>query len=211
MRSDFKLRNINNQEQKQLILPLLIEIENAAKSKEEQVRIAISIVQNIEFGESNLTLNLPGGNEIVHSRYPYEVLYDEKGVCGEKSELLAFLLKEMGYGVVFFYYQEENHEALGIKCPVKYSVDNTGYCFIETTGASIMTDTEIKYAGGVELMSTPEIILVSNGEGLGNDMYEYEDAKDIINLRDNGFVLFREAKLNKLKEKYGLADMYYIE
>ncbi len=209
LRSDFKLRNINNQEQKQLLLPLLIAIQNVAETKEDQVRIAISIVQNIEFGESDKKINLPGGNQITYSRYPYQVLYDEKGICGEKSELLAFLLKEMGYGVVFFYNQEENHESLGIKCPVRYSVDDTGYCFIETTGPSIMTDRGIEYVGGVKITSQPEIILVSNGDALGKEMYEYDDAKEMMKLRDGSFVLFREARLSKLKEKYGLVDAYH--
>ena len=208
LRSDFKLRNINNQEQKQLILPLLVAIENVAKSDEDRVRIAISIVQNIEFGESDKNLSLPGGNGFAYSRYPYEVLYDAMGVCGEKSELLAFLLKEMGYGVVFFYYQEENHEALGIKCPVRYSVDDSGYCFIETTGPSIITDAGIEYTGGIKLRSKPEIILVSNGEALGSDMYEYKDAKEMMKLRDSWFVLFKEFRLNQLKEKYGLVEEY---
>lgn len=210
LRSDFKLRNINNNEQRQLLLPLLIAIQNTAENKEDQIRIAISIVQNIEFGESGESQNLPGNNSIIHSRYPYEVLYDGKGICEEKSELLAFLLKETGYGVVFFYYQDENHEALGIKCPARYSIDNTGYCFIETTGPSIMTDSEIEYAGGIKLISEPEIILVSNGEGLGYKMYEYADAKEMIKLRNGGFVLFRESKMNNLREKYGLINEYPI-
>jgi hypothetical protein len=208
LRSDFKLRSINNQEQKQHLLPLLVAIQNAAESKEDQVRIATSIVQNIQFGESNKTVSLPDGNAVAYSRYPYEVLYERRGICGEKSELLALLLKEMGYGVVFFYNQEENHESLGIKCPVRYSVDDTGYCFIETTGPSIMTDTEIEYAGGIKLHSKPEIILVSNGDALGSGMYEYKDAKEMMKLRDGGFVLFRESRLNKLKEKYGLVEEY---
>src|SRR3990170_4919656 len=76
LRSDFKIRNINNPEQKELLLPLLIAIQNTAETKEDQVRIVISIVQNIEFGESEKTLSLPGGNGIAYSRYPYEVLYD---------------------------------------------------------------------------------------------------------------------------------------
>ena len=208
LRSDFKIRSINNQEQRQLLLPLLIAIENEARNKEDQIRIAISLVQNIEFGQSNQTLNLPGGNNISHSRYPYEVLYDTMGVCGEKSELLAFLLKEMGYGTVFFYYPDENHEAVGIKCPLKYSVDNTGYCFVETTGPSIMTDTGIEYVGGIKLTSQPEIILVSNGDQLDAGLYEYKDAKEMMKLRDNGLVFFKEMRLNTLKEKYGLTDIY---
>jgi hypothetical protein len=209
LRADFKIRNINNEEQKELLLPLLIEIYNTAETKEDQVRIAVSLVQNIDFWQSNETLNLPGNNGIGYSRYPYEVLYDEAGICSEKSELLAFLLKEMGYDVAFFYYADENHEAIGIKCPVRYSVNNTGYCFIETTGPSIITDSGIEYASGIKLYSSPEVIWVSKGKELGLNMYEYDDAKKMMKLRDGEIVLFREARLNKLKEKYGLADVYY--
>ena len=98
-----------------------------------------SIVQKITFGNSNKTIKVSRG-ELDYARYPYEVLYDEKGVCGEKSELLAFILREMGYGVAFFYYPPENHEAIGIKCPKRHSVGRTGYCLIETTGPSIMAE-----------------------------------------------------------------------
>ena len=51
-RQDFKLRNIDNKEQRQLLLPLVTEIQNIAKDKTDQVRIAISIVQKIPFGNS---------------------------------------------------------------------------------------------------------------------------------------------------------------
>jgi len=37
------------------------------------------------------------------------VLYEDKGVCGEKSLLLAYLLRELGYGVVLFEFKPENH------------------------------------------------------------------------------------------------------
>ena len=145
---------------------------------------------------------------INYSRYPYEVIYDNEGVCGEKSELLAFLLREMGYGVVFFYNKLENHESIGIKCPKKFSLDDSGYCFIETTGPSIITDSEIEYEGVGKLSSKPELIPISDGDSLGDDLYEYKDAKELINLRSNGINMFSSGKLEKLKEKYGLVELY---
>jgi hypothetical protein len=208
LRSDFKIRDISDENQRQLLLPLLVQIQNLAKSKEDQVRMAVSIVQNIPFGNSDKTLSLQGGAQINYSRYPYEVLYDNEGVCGEKSELLAFLMKEMGYGVVFFYNQDENHESIGVKCPVKYSLDDTGYCFVETTGPAIMTDNGIEYAGGIKLTSKPEVILVSNGDSLGSDMYEYQDAKEMDKIRNGGLMLFKESQFDALKKKYGLAEVY---
>ena len=53
-----------------------------------------------------------------HWKYPYEILYENKGVCSDKSRLLACLLKELGFGCVLFVYNSENHEAVGIKCPI---------------------------------------------------------------------------------------------
>ncbi len=214
LKADFKLRNINESEQRELLLPLVIKIQNIASDKEEQMRIAVSIVQNIPFGSSNESIKF-FSNEINYSRYPYEVLYDGQGVCGEKSEILAFLLKELGYHLVIFYHKLENHESLGIKCPEKYSLGGSGYCFIETTGPSIITDNEIEYVGKVKLLSQPEIFQVSEGESLGNDLYEYKDAKKWIEIRkdikkDKEINVLKYFRWKNLKEKYGLEEEYHI-
>jgi len=153
-RKDFKIRNINEPLQREFLLPLVIKIQNLAQSKKKQAEIAISIVQNIPYGNSNQTLSI-GKQNINSSRYPYEVLYDMHGVCSEKSELLVFLLKEIGYGVSIFYYPEENHEAVGIKCSGLKDYKDTGYCFIETTGI---------LNGEIKNLSNPEVIPISEGD-----------------------------------------------
>ena len=212
-RADFKLKNINQEDQRFLLMPLVVGIRNQARDKEDQARIAISLVQNIEWGKSNKT-EIFRNTEIPYSRYPYEVLYDREGVCGEKSELLAFLLRELGYGVAFFYNQEENHEAIGVKCPVEESWKNSGYCFVETTGPAIITDTEIDYVGGLKLESEPQVLFISDGDSLSSDIYEYEDAEKLIDIRNSvngdGF-FFNPKKLvdfKRLENKYGLAKSY---
>ena len=139
-----------------------------------------------------------------------------QGVCGEKSELLVFLLRELGYGIVFFYHQEENHESVGIKCPEEYSLRKSGYCFVETTGSSIITDDEIEYVGGVKLLSQPEIFKISEGESLEEDLYEYKDAKKWIEIRNDikenrELDVLKYFRWKSLKEKYGLVDKYNIE
>lgn len=211
---DFKVRSLDNPEQKDLLAPLIIAIENLTSNKDDQARIAVSIVQNIPFGSSNKTLKF-GGISMDYYRYPYEVLYDMQGVCGEKSELLAFLLRGIGYESAFIYYKPENHEALGIKCPMQKSLNNTGYCFIETTGPSIISDYQTEYAGIGQLKSTPEIIPVPDGEvGFGeksNSFYEYNDAKILDSIRqraeDFGTINFiQHLQYQELKKKYGLAS-----
>ncbi len=209
VRSDFTLKKINEQEQRKLLLPLVIEIQNLTKDKQEQARIAISIVQNIPYGASNKTNNFLGLS-LNYSRYPYEVLSDGQGICGEKSELLAFLLRDLGYGVVIFYNQKENHASVGIKCPVKESYKGTGYCFVETTGPAIISDNSIIYVGGITLQSDPEIIFISSGNSLGSNLPEYIDAQTMQNIRRGKIVLFRDSRLQNLRQKYGLVEAYNI-
>lgn len=211
-RADFKLKNINQEDQKFLLMPLVVAIQNQARDKEDQARIAISVVQNIEWGKSNKTRTFREST-IDYSRYPYEVLYDSAGVCGEKSELLAFLLRELGFGVSFFYNLEENHEAIGVKCPIEESWHNSGYCFVETTGPSIITDTDITYYGGLKLRSEPQVLFISEGESLSSEIYEYEDAEKLFDVRKNlnQNYFFNPKKLvtfKKLENKYGLVDEY---
>jgi hypothetical protein len=214
-RLDFKLKAIDEEEQKKFLMPLVIKIQNITDDKEDQARIAISIVQNIPFGVSNKTL-IFGGNKLNYSRYPYEVLYDMQGICGEKTDLLAFLLRELGYETALFYYPSYNHEALGIGCPVKESLVGSGYCFVETTGPSIITDNKISYVGVGKLYSSPEIYPISNGTVLGNGLYEYDDAHQLIRIRTaiekRGRINFlRDIIYKGLEKKYGLINEYHSE
>ncbi len=212
-RADFKLKAIQQETQKDFLLPLVVEIQNITNNKEDQARIAVSLVQNIPFGSSNKTLNF-FGEEINHTRYPYEVIYEMEGVCEEKTDLLLFLLKELGYGVSFFYYKPENHEAAGIKCPVKESLMETGYCFVETTSPSIITDNEIYYSSVGKLVSEPVFYFVSDGDSLGKNLLEYKDAEKLIRIRDSidrrGVIgPFYRKTIEELTYRYGLTEQYY--
>ncbi len=211
LRADFKLMRIDEPNQEALLMPLIKEIENLAPhDKVDQARIAISLIQNIPWGPSGKTVTF-GGKQVNYSRYPYQVLYDNQGLCGEKSELLALILKNLGYGVVLFYYPKENHESLGIKCPVEYSVEGTGYCFVETTGPSIISDNSIVFVGGVTLSPSPEIIFISRGISLPGGLYEYDDAKTLEGIRSRGTAdSFSSPEYKRLEAKYGLSKVYNI-
>lgn len=213
-RADFKLNKINEELQREFLMPLVIYIQNLDLSKDDQARVAISMVQNIPFGESNRTF-IFSGQEIPYSRFPYQVLYDYEGVCGEKTELLSFLLRELGYGVSFFYYPDENHEALGIKCPIEKSFSSTGYCFVETTGPSIISDNEIIYSDIGKLESAPELYFLSEGLTFGESGFrEIRDARRLGRIRNavsnRGWLgpIMKNTFL-RLKDKYGLVDEYY--
>ena len=175
---DFVMKYLNDEIQMEYLKPLTEKIKRITPNKDDQARIAISLVQHIPYDwEGYTTMNLEG-------RYPYDVIYDNRGVCGEKSQLLAFLLRELGFDVVLFNFETENHMAVGIKCPVKYSYKNTGYCFIETARPTIITDYQEEYIGVSKLTSAPEIIHVSEGFSFNTVSEEYKDAQEWIRINE---------------------------
>jgi len=211
-RVEFKLKSIDDGLQKEAILPLVKRIQNLApENKVEQARIAVSLVQNIPYGVSDKS-SFVGGSELDHSRYPYEVLYENQGVCSGKSQLLALFLRELGYGAVIFFFPEENHEAVGIKCPVEKSFYSSGYCFVEAGGPSIITDYSMEFTEGITLDSRPEMLLISRGISLPDDFQEYRDAITLEGIRKRTFLgIINSWKLGRINERYNLLDVYNLD
>lgn len=194
------MRDLDNAEQKKELLTLVEKIKKQTSNKDDQARIATSIVQNIPYDWEGFTTNDLG------AKYPYEVLYTMSGVCGEKSELLVFLLSELGFGVAIFEYDMESHRAVGIKCPIQYSYQNSGYCFIETTNPTIITDSSGEYINTGQLGSPSEIIIISEGISFDSVSEEYNDAKEYNALIAKGTVLNHTDYLKwiGLSNKYGI-------
>jgi hypothetical protein len=213
-RGEYKLEKINEVTQAKFLSSLVVAIQNKAKDKDDQVRIAISLVQNIPFKESNKRVQISKSISVLYTRYPYETLYENSGICGEKSELLAYLLEELGYGVVLFEYSSVNHEAVGISCPIEYSLNESGYCFVETTAPSIISNNKNEYYGVGSLEKVPfEILPISKGNSLREDLDEYEDSIDwnkIQSLVKAGRSLTRGQMIlrENLIEKYGMSAFY---
>jgi len=172
---DFIMKDLDNKEQKPFIDPLVKEIENITSNKDDQARIAISLVQNMEYDSTGLRTGT------IKGKYPYEVLYTGCGVCSEKSELLSYMLRELGYGVVMFRFESETHDAVGIKCPQEYSYRGTGYCFVESTSPSIITYSSGDYAvagnSTTKLISMPKELKICDGNSFPSISEEYEDAQ----------------------------------
>lgn len=153
---------------------LLNKIQQRAPSNiQDQARIAINLVQHIPYGKpSDLIKNII---------QPYEVLYHQEGVCGDKSLFLGYLLKKIGFGVVLYLFESECHMALGIKCPKKFCYKNSGYAFVETTVPSIVTDSEKHYSDVGKLLSNPKVFVISDGATF-DPSEEYEDLEILNNL-----------------------------
>jgi hypothetical protein len=150
--------------------PAIVELARAIQEKtpvaDDQARIAVSLVQHIPYKE--------GGKQY---RYPYEVLYKNQGVCGEKSMLLALLLKDLGSGSSVFYFLPEDHMAAGIKASSPYDFRNSGYAFIEATEPYIITDSLTDNLAQGKFTSTMEITPAGTGKALESIAGDYGDAR----------------------------------
>ncbi|NOR85098.1 hypothetical protein GQ473_03195, partial [archaeon] len=100
---DFILRDLNNEKQRIFLESFIRQIKEKTSKNNNRARIAISLVQNIPYDFDGLNTG------IINGKYPYEVIYTNKGVCSEKSELLVYILKDLGYGTVIFRFDVENH------------------------------------------------------------------------------------------------------
>lgn len=167
---------VNNYRQEKYLRDFVASIRSSAASPDDQARIAVSLVQHIPYDSSKAEMNDAG--RWFNSYYPYEVLYNNRGKCDEKSHLLAFLLKELGFGTVIFEFPGEKHSAVGIKSPDAYAFRNTGYAYIESTSPSIITDTSIQ-AGSMKIrdFSNPVVIKISDGSAMTSLGEEFADAR----------------------------------
>ena len=105
--------------------------EEKKLTDDQLVELVVAFVQKIEYDNAKANVILSNNEESIN--HPYETLFTQKGVCSDKSILAAAILRQLGYGTALFTYEAEKHMALGIKCPMQYSNDNSGYCYAETT------------------------------------------------------------------------------
>jgi len=96
-------------------------------TEDETLEFIISFVQYIPYDQAKAD----SGNVVAY--YPYETLYLDKGVCSDKTFLAMVILRKLGYGAAVLDFPDINHTALGISCPLEYSINNSGYCYVETT------------------------------------------------------------------------------
>lgn len=175
-------------EQDQTFSKLASELEQIGKknrlTEDEIVELTVAFVQSIPYDESKST----SGSFLA--RYPYQVLYDDKGVCSEKSFLAALLIRELDYGVSLFSFEQAKHMVIGIKCPERYDSYDSGYCFTELTtpgwkiGVEDFKDIEniISTRRTSLLKETPEIYEVADGKtytGVAETMEQKQRTKTL--------------------------------
>lgn len=152
----------------EVIASLVAEVRSGLGiEKDDQLIPALtSLVQNIEYDCDKLFSYQNLEDHDYQTNYPLETLFTQKGVCGDSSILLAKMLQDAGYGAAFLLYEQANHMAVGIRCPVDtatYLYGGVGYCYIETTDPSRI-GVKPEKIGGDDFTETPQIIPVSKGK-----------------------------------------------
>jgi hypothetical protein len=168
----YYLAYVNDPEQQPSIAALAAAIKGITANPSDEARIATSLVQHI-----------PSYDGPVH-QYPYEVLYSGEGTSGEKSLLLASLLNNLGLGSAVFFFVDEDHMTAGISASAPYDYDGTGYALIETTQPTIITDDSSALPSG-RLHSTPEVMVIGNGQSMETVARDYMDAGAWIDAEKN--------------------------
>lgn len=113
-------------------------------------------------------------------RFPVETLVDGKGLCGDKSVLLADLLAHEGYSAALLDFGPEKHMAVAVSGPGD-TYAGSGLLFWETTAPCYVTDVPATYAGGMTLTSEPTVIRIGSGTSRYTDA---DQIKRIILARD---------------------------
>ena len=202
---DFIFQKLNNRLQKEKLLPLVKKIKSLTPDVNKQARIAISLVQNIPY---NFPIVSASDIDYVE-KYPYGVIWEQEAACGEKSDLLLFLLRELGFGTATLIYKKEDHRSVGIKCPDAYDVGDSGYCFVEVTGPKIITDSLSRYEG-VGTLTDCTVIKISDGNQLDGveeeftDKNLYYDLMKKANAQKGGLERNDYDLFNYILNKYGM-------
>lgn len=196
------LELLQNNYQDEYLDPFIQKIKGLSSSRDEQAKIAISLVQHIPYNWAALS------SVSSDFLYPYETVHRNRGVCCDKSILLAYLLDKLGFDAVLFEWPG-SHMAVGVRCHERYDYDNTGYAFIETTRPTIITYIPDEYIGGFRISTPPHIIQVNDG-GVGLEVsQEYADAQELKRIDAIGSRVLDQNNYNKWLTISNRYDLQY--
>ena len=106
---------------------ILLEAKKNKLTADQTVDLAIGMVQSLPYDEARASTDL------THPRYPYETLFEGKGICSDKTLLTVAILRQLGFGAAIFMYEKDQHMAAAVQCTKTDSNYSSGYCIAETT------------------------------------------------------------------------------
>jgi len=131
-REDFYAMLLKPKPKDDAITFLVSQLKKQAKannlSDDELVELSMAFVQAIIYDDARAS------NTDTQVNYPYETLYRRLGICSDKAVLATSLLRSLGYGSAVLIFPDKDHAAVGVECPKGYTVFDTDYCYVETTG-----------------------------------------------------------------------------
>lgn len=194
------LPRINDDRQDQYLSVLVDSIRDETSDRKEQAMVAIELVQHIPYDKYKADTAIT----TMDWSYPYTTLHTERGVCADKSILLVYMLKKLGYDTVLFNFDQ--HMAVGIKCSPLYDFEDSGYAYIETTGTTIPTYVPTQFVGGYLIPDEFEVVYVTSGGSSIDFSEEFRDAKRLKELEGMGTVLPMKEyqEYTKIVEEYDL-------
>ena len=164
--AQFYLKFLSSLYDLEVVDELIDEVNRAIDQDGDELVIAlVNLVQNLTYDCDKLFSVDKLGGAGYQTNFPYETLYTKTGVCGDTSILLGKILQALDYGAAFLIYDQHNHMALGIQCPLDfatYVVDQKGYCYIETTGP-FRIGIKPTNIGGREFNEDPIVIPIAEG------------------------------------------------
>ena len=166
---------VDENTQKEYLEPLVRDIKYKSENTDIQALHAIRFVQSLPYNDTSYR------NDPSIWHYPYQTLYNDGGVCSDKSELLVYLLRELGFATVIFHFPEEDHAAVGIKTNRTLGYAGTEYSFIETTVPSMIGYSNMSYNNGtMKLHTIPDVITMTTGTTMGK--YANEEFNDAMEM-----------------------------
>lgn len=99
-------------------------------------------------------------------RFPVETIVDGRGICSDKSLLLAGILSHEGYAVSLLQFFAENHLTVGIPVSDGYAYRGCGHAVIESTAISYVGDASGEFFGQTAaqtLTSRPKVFPLGHG------------------------------------------------
>jgi hypothetical protein len=118
---------------------------------DEYVELMASAVQDIPYGTPRPAFPLPA-----------QTLAERRGVCVDKSVLLAAMLVHEGYDVGVWSLSAEHHVAVAIH-GVGGGYRGTGYAFVETTRRAYIGEVPEDYAAAAQAQPRPDLARVGGG------------------------------------------------
>lgn len=112
-------------------------------NEDQTLDLAGCMIQNIPYDtEKAQKILSPDFSKIpteqVIPRYPYETLFDGKGVCSDKSYLGTAIFSRLGYGTSLLLFNAQKHMSIGVSTPAGFRSFDTDYGIYELTGQGFM-------------------------------------------------------------------------